>query len=140
MGVGWGGERRGGYEAALHHLKSLVGANGHLLIGEPYYESREVPEALVEYEGQLGTVDDLLGVARSVGCELEYMVTSTNADWERYICSGWHDILLWLDDNPDHPERTAVIEQLHRGQDMYLKYRRQYQGFVLQVLRPKRYE
>jgi hypothetical protein len=30
----------------------------------------------------------------------------------------------WLDDNPKSPERAAVIESFHRGQNMYFKYRR----------------
>lgn len=130
----------GGYEGTVCHLRGLVRPDGRLLVGESYYLSAEVPQALVDYEGKLDTEEGLLRIVHSVGCELEYIARSTAVEWDRYVCSGWHDTLHWLDDNPGHPDRATVIERLHRGQRMYLEHRRKYQGFALHVLRPNAYE
>ncbi len=125
----------GGFGPAISSLERFVRVGGRILIGAAFYHTKDVPQELLEYEGELATPEEMLATIRAQGCELEYMTRSGSAEWERYVCSGWHDLLRWLEDNPSTPERSAIMDAFYRGQDMYVKYRSEYQGFALYILR-----
>jgi hypothetical protein len=42
----------------------------------------------------------------------------------------------WIEGNPDHPEREEVVRHLHKSQEEYLSYGRQYLGWAMFVLAP----
>ena len=62
---------------------------------------------------------------------------SRRDDWDRYEAGNWHGLVRWLEENPAHPERGTVIEHLHRVQDEYLAYGREYMGWAMYVLVPQ---
>ncbi|MFH1085136.1 MAG: class I SAM-dependent methyltransferase [Chloroflexota bacterium] len=127
----------GGYEGTVRYLRGLVGPTGWVVVGAAYYHTHDVPQALRDYEGDLPTEPELLEQALAAGCDLAYIARSTPNDWDRYVGCGWSDILRWLDEHPDDPQRAEVIERLHRGQRVYLGLRRPHEGFALHVLRPR---
>jgi len=49
------------------------------------------------------------------------------------------DSIAWLEENPNHPDKQAVIDWYHRTQDEYLQYGRQYLGWAMYILNPIRY-
>ena len=74
--------------------------------------------------------------AHLLGFELEYVIRASQDDWDRYEAGNWHGLVRWLEDHPEHPERQAVVEHLHKVQDDYLRYGREHLGWAMYVLVP----
>jgi SAM-dependent methyltransferase len=118
------------FRNAIRHIKNAIKDDGYLLMVEPYYNSTEVPKGLIDYEGPLCTEIDLIHTIQREGFELVYMTHSDRADWDRYISSNMYYAIKWLKENQEHPERQQRIESHRRWQEMYVKYRIQYQENV----------
>ena len=78
----------GGYPAALPALAALVRPGGVVLFGEGFW-GREPSPAFLEAlggatEDELGTLEELLGHARSAGLEPNFQAVASPADWARY--------------------------------------------------------
>lgn len=54
----------------------------------------------------------------------------------RYEADNWYGLIRWLEENPEHQE---VIDHLHKTQDEYLRYIREYMGWAIYVLNPAQY-
>ena len=83
------------------------------------------------------TERELVDVVRKEDLDLAYVVRSSHDDWDTYEAGNWDGLLLWLDENPDHPERGDVIRHLHKIQDEYAGYVREYMGWAVYVLASK---
>jgi SAM-dependent methyltransferase len=99
----------GGYPAALPALAALVRPGGVVLIGEGFW-AREPSPAFLEALGgatpdELGTLDELIGHARSAGLEPVFQAVASEADWARY-------------------EETLVRNAETRGEEESLAYAR----------------
>ena len=88
-------------------------------------------EFLSEYE--------LVKVAREEGFDFQHMVRASHDDWDRYEAGNWYGLAKWIEENPDHPERQEVIDHLHKVQDEYLRWGREYCGWAVYTLTPKKY-
>ncbi|WP_292522137.1 methyltransferase domain-containing protein [Methanoculleus sp.] len=127
---------RGGFAATLDSLLSLVHDEGTIVIGDRCWRSdrtppefaREWPDVLTEYE--------ILETAREAGFDIAAVIRSNQDDWDGYESGIWQAVLSWLRENPDHPDRDFVIDYLHRIQDEYFGYGREYMGWAFFVLVP----
>ena len=79
---------------------------------------------------------ELLQITREEGFDLEYVVRASHDDWDRYETGNWYGLIRWIEENPDHPERQDVIDHLHKAQDEYLRYGREYLGWAMYILNP----
>ena len=113
--------------------------HGKIVIGEPYYTKEDVPGELVKFEGDLNNEFELMGFTREEGFEVEFVLHASRDDWDRYVSAGWYGLLQWIDTNPDHPERNYVINYLQKRQDMYFRYQREYEGWVMYILNQRKY-
>jgi len=129
----------GGYHAALQEMKKSLRPDGKIVVGEPYYTKENVPEELIKFEGDLHTEHQLMGITRDEGLDVEFVVRASRDDWDRYVSASWYSLIRWIDANPDHPERQYVIDHLHKKQDMYNRYQREYEGWVLYILNQNKY-
>ncbi len=125
-----------GFEPTLKAMRSAIKPRGRIAIGEPYWVSPDVPAKVREAEPDFLTEPELLRIIRKEGFELEYVIRSSPDDWDTYEASNWHGLILWLEENPDHPERQEVIDYLHKNQDEYAGYLRQNLGWAVYVLAP----
>ena len=57
-------------------------------------------------------------------------------DWDRYQSDDWRGLILWLEENPDHPDRDQVIRHLRQQQDEYYAYGREHIGWAMIALAP----
>jgi SAM-dependent methyltransferase len=129
----------GGYKPTIQAMKRAIRPEGRLGIGEPYWLRDKVPE---EYAAQISPVHtefELMQIAREEGFDFEYVVRASHDDWDRYEADNWHGLIRWIEENPDHPELEDVIKHLHKDQDEYLKFGREYLGWAMYVLAPRRY-
>lgn len=126
----------GGFAPALAAMTAWLTPVGRILIGERYWAkeavppsfSREWPEVLTEYE--------IFSAAREAGFEVRGVFRASPEDWDAYESSNWGGLLQWIEEHPDDPQTDEVREYLHRIQDEYAGYGREYMGFALYVLVP----
>ncbi len=129
----------GGYKPTLQAMKRAIRPGGRLGIGEPYWRKSAVPPRYAGQESAIHTELELLHISRGEGFDFEYVVRADTDDWDRYEAGNWHGLIRWLEDNPEHPERTDVIKHLHKNQDEYLGVRRECMSWAMYVLAPMAY-
>jgi SAM-dependent methyltransferase len=138
LGATWIG---GGLAGTLDLLRPAVGADGLILVGEPYWAERPPPEA---YEALGVGPDDFTSLAgtldrfEAAGISLVEMVLADGDSWDRYVAGQWWTVSRWLRTNPDHPEAPMMREFLHSSRRSYLAYNRRYLGWGVFVLTPHR--
>jgi SAM-dependent methyltransferase len=128
----------GGYRPTIHAMKDAIHADGKLVIGEPYWLTEHVPPEYAKGE-RVHTEYELLQIAHDEGFDFEYMVRASHDDRGGYEAGNWYGLVRWLEENPEHPERQEVIDHLHKIQDEYLRYGREYMGWAMYILNPINY-
>jgi len=129
----------GGYQNTIRSMKEAVKPGGKLAIGEPYWISDHTPEEYVKSEPNVHTEMELFNITREEGFDIMFMVRSSHDDWDSYEALNWYGLVKWIDENPKHPERQEVIDHLHKSQEEYFRYGRQYLGWAVFILNPKSY-
>ena len=123
---------------ALKGLKAAIHSNGRIVIGEPYWRTNQVPPEYAQSE-KVHTELEILQLIRSEGFDLEYIVRASEDDWDKYEANNWFGLVQWIEDNPEHAELGEVINFLHKIQDEYFRYGRQYLGWAMWVMNPVHY-
>jgi SAM-dependent methyltransferase len=128
----------GGFGPTLKSLKKAVRPGGKIAIGEPYWNKTPAPKEYVKrLEGYtMYTEHGLLELARAEGYDIEYIVRANLDDWDRYETGNWYGLQKWLEENPGHPDRQQVIDWLHKNQEKYLRWGREYLGWAIYLMRP----
>jgi ubiquinone/menaquinone biosynthesis C-methylase UbiE len=127
----------GDFERTVKAMKSMIKRGGKLAIGEPFWKSDTVPERFRKREATVRTEPQLLRTIRKEGFELEFVVTSSQDDWDNYMANNWRGLIAWLQENPDHPDRKDVHSKLRNEQDEYFEYIHPYMGWAVYILCPK---
>lgn len=125
----------GGYRRAIQRMAKALIDGGKIVVGEPYYTQEKVPQNLVKFEGDLHTEYQIVQISREEGFNVEFVVRASRDDWDRYASSNWYGLLRWIDENPKHPERQYVIDYLHKKQNTYFGYQREYEGWAIYILK-----
>ena len=127
-----------GFESAVAALKTAIKPSGRVLIGEPYWKGDHTPP---EYHGDepIHSEREILDIVHQHGFNIEYLIRSSDDDWAHYEASNWQGLIAWLEEHPDHPEKSEVTEWLQRQQDDYFRFGRDYLGWALYILNPIRY-
>jgi SAM-dependent methyltransferase len=126
----------GGYAEALPAMAQAMKPSGRLIVGEPHWLADDVPAAYRQNDEFAHSQAELLAMTRAAGFDVEYMVASSHDDWDRYESDVAYGFLRWLDENPEHPDRQQVLDELHQSQEVYFRYGRMYLGWAMYVLRP----
>jgi SAM-dependent methyltransferase len=128
----------GGYKPALQALKHAIRPGGKLIVGEAYWLKDSVPPELAQSQTDFHSESWLLQTTWQEGLEVEYVVRASHDDWDTYEAGNWYGLLRWIEENPAHPERQEVIDFLHESQAEYFRYGREYFGWALYLLSPRR--
>lgn len=135
LGATWIG---GGLVGTLGLMGELLEPDGHLLVGEPYWETeppadyRSEREAVQTFSHLGGTLERFA----SSGFELVEMVLSSQLEWDRYAASQWKNMRDWLARHPEDPDAQQFRQVLHRDRRAYLECGRRCLGWGIFVLRP----
>ena len=103
----------GGFRPTLRALKRAIVPGGQIVVGEPYYTQKPVPDELVAFEGEYHTEVELLEIANEEGLDLKQTFRASSDDKDWY---------------------TAFWSQ--HGQRMYTEYMRRYEGWAVYLLHP----
>jgi SAM-dependent methyltransferase len=125
-----------GFTPTIRYLRNVIRVGGSLVIGEPFYNTIEVPKELVEYEGPFYTQRELFEIARREGFEIGYHSRATRDEWDGYIFNSRSAELKEFLNLPIGPIREKRRERLHHWQDMYLQYRQEWQEIGFFTLHP----
>ena len=126
----------GGFSATLDALAGLVTDEGTIIIGDRYWRSDRVPPDFAREWPDVLTGYEILSTARDAGFDVAAVIRSSEGDWDRYESGIWQALLSWLGENPDHPDREFIVDYLHRIQDEYFGYGREYMDWAMFVLVP----
>ncbi|MBD3167876.1 MAG: methyltransferase domain-containing protein [candidate division Zixibacteria bacterium] len=127
-----------GYRHTIRALRKAIHKSGRLFVGEPIWLTDQLPKDYTD-KGPFYTSFELLKIARSEGFDYEYMSQSNFDELDRFESDNWRGILNWIRNNPGHCERNNIIKHFHKIQDEYLRYGRQYMGWLLHILAPVSY-
>ena len=126
----------GGFQPTVRAMKRAIKKGGRLGVGEPYWRHANVPLEVREQDPEIAFEPDFVRAARDEGFDLETIIRASHDDWDRYESDDWHGLILWLEENPDHPERKQVYDHLRKMQDEYFAYGREHLGWAMFVLSP----
>jgi SAM-dependent methyltransferase len=127
-----------GFGPTVRKLVQAVRPGGKIAVGEPYWLKTPAPREYVKrLEGYtMYTEHELLGLARAGKYDFDTIVRSSLDDWDRYETGNWHGLQKWLEENPRHPDRKQVIDWLHKNQEEYIRWGREYLGWAIYVMCP----
>lgn len=128
----------GGFGQTVQAMRRAITPTGRLAIGEVHWLRDGVPPQYAARNPNFHQENDLVQIARGEGFHLGYVIRSSHDDWDRYQSDNWRGWLAWLDENPHHPERKQVEAHLQAAQDDYRRYGREYVGWAMYALAPRR--
>jgi len=70
-------------------------------------------------------------VVQRHGAEVSALISASDADFERYASHHRHTTLRWVRDNPDHPDRDAVLDKSNDDWGHYLRVIRPTLGWTI---------
>lgn len=130
----------GGFKESISFMKTAINNSGKLLICEPYWLFKNTPEEIKKkIEFTIFTETELIEIVRAEDCDIEYTSHSSVEDWDYYEATQWPPVLDWLEKNTSSTEKDEVIKMFHASQDQYFGWAREYLGWGLYVIRPRRY-
>ncbi|MCM1989070.1 SAM-dependent methyltransferase [Oceanirhabdus seepicola] len=124
----------GGLKGTIRVLESFIKEDGKMIIGIPYLHQKETPKELIEFEGELHTLEEIYDISRESGCLITHIAGCTQNEWERYITWSARRDLQWLKDNPNHIDYEKKQAWIDYWYKMYFNYRKDYEGWALFVL------
>jgi ubiquinone/menaquinone biosynthesis C-methylase UbiE len=127
---------QGGFQEAVNVMQQAIKPTGRLIIGEAFLRRSSIPAEIPLWMLSFKTEAELLKRAREAELDLVYVLHSSQADWDHYESENWRGMSDWLDENPTHPNRSAVLQHLRDSQTDYVTYGREFLGWALYVFRP----
>lgn len=82
----------GGFKPTLQKMKSIIKENGIIIIGEPYYTCKDVPDELHRCEGDFHTEVELLDIIHNEGLELMFIKRASLDECDNYRASFRGDL------------------------------------------------
>lgn len=119
-----------GFVSAVERMARFAKPGGAVVVGD--LTLRQAPEVKRDERLPNDPVDTA-GVVDRHGCDVSAMISSSVADFERYVSHHRHATLRWARDNPNHPDRQAVLDKSRADWNHYLRIVRPYVGWTIYV-------
>jgi len=128
----------GGHRGTLAALQKFVRPGGLVVAGEPYWR-REPPPAYLEAEewkpDTFSSHHQNVQIGQALGLRLEYALTSTLDEWDRYEGLQWHAVAAYARAHPDDADLPIVQERIRRARETYLRWGRETLGWAVYLFR-----
>jgi len=128
----------GGLGPSLEALRGWVRPGGRILVGEGYWKCEPHPDYLAVLDATREELTDHAGnVAIGVAAGLERVasVEAAPEDWDRYEDTYAANVEVFAAENPDDPDREAMLKRIRRWRDAYQRWGRETLGFALDLFR-----
>lgn len=123
-------------EDALSSFEQTLRPEGQLIIGVPYWEkppSDAACHALGTTQDGLPNEISLRTLVTESGFDITGFRASTLAEWDAFEIAWCASRVIWLRENPNHPDVARYAEQLEKHRAMWLDGYRTYLGFAVMV-------
>ena len=123
-------------EDALSAFELTLRPEGQLILGVPYWEnspSDAACHALGTTQDGLPTEISLLTLVTGSGFDITGFRTSTLSEWDAFEIAWCASRVIWLRENPNHPDFARFAKQLEQHRTMWLDGYRTYLGFSVIV-------
>lgn len=121
---------------ALSSFEQTLWPEGQLIIGVPYWEnspSDAACHALGTTQDGLPTEISLRTLVTESGFDITGFWASTLAEWDAFEIAWCASRVIWLRENPNHPDFARYAEKLEKHRAMWLDGYRTYLGFAVIV-------
>lgn len=118
----------GGFVSAVEWMANAAKPGGAVVIGDITLKHR--PAVYTHQHLPLDPIDAASVVQRH-GAEVSALISASDADFERYASHHRHTTLRWVRDNPDHPDRDAVLDKSNDDWGHYLRVIRPTLGWTI---------
>lgn len=129
----------GGLDTTLKKMKRLVNKSGYILIGEGYWKQRPSHDYLQALggakEADLKYHDENVRVAEELGLVPLWSYVANEDDWDEYEWLYSSSIENYCHENPNDPDRVAMLERIRAWRRTYLQWGRDTLGFGLYLFR-----
>ena len=128
----------GGYDGTLAALASMTAPGGWVVSGEPFWKRAPDAEYLAALGAARATFDTHAGNALAGprhGLELAHAIVSSDDEWDRYEGLQWYAAGEWAEENPDDPDREALLARVHASRDAYLRWGRDTLGWAIYLFK-----
>lgn len=124
----------GGFENALLFLEKHIKPRGKIILGEVFYTQKDVPQELIDFEGNLLMEADIYEIALRNRYAIIFIGRDTPAEWDRYIAWSARRIVEDYRKETTPQAKAKQLEWLRKWYDMYVHYRAKYQRYAIFVL------
>ncbi|WP_158591617.1 SAM-dependent methyltransferase [Deinococcus cavernae] len=127
----------GTFSEAVAWMGAHVKPGGVLIVGDVVLNSeqavREAPQNLVGWSHLPPTLAGRCQEFQTAGVELIGLSVSSTDDWDHYTSLMWSAVDRWAAQNPEHPNRTEVLQNVQEGKVKYLNWEREHLGWAVMV-------
>lgn len=116
------------FASGITFLDQFVKPNGQLVFGRLFSKLPNPPQELIDFDGDLPTLNQIYQDLKQLGYYITAMVSDTPAQWERYIMWSAKRDLERLRQNPNDDNTATWLDKWYR---IYFEHRRQYEGWGL---------
>ena len=125
------GEEFGGLQNTILLLEKFVKAGEKLIIGTRFSKVENPPQELIDFEGELLSLNQINNIFQLNGYFITAMVSDTHNEWERYI--------MWsarrhLEELRKDTKNLSQLEWCRKWYDMYFRLRRPLEGYATFVI------
>ncbi len=128
----------GGWGETIEGMRKAIVPHGKLVIGELHWQNEYIPAPIFRNTPGTLTELELWQMAMDKGYEIEYLLRSSQEEWDNYNASNWRGLIHWIQENSSHPERDQVVKFLHTEQEEYFRYTKDNFGWAIYVLTPNK--
>ena len=125
------GEEFGGLQSTITLLEGFTKPDGKLIIGTRFSKAENPPQELIDFEGELLSLNEINAVFQSNGYFITAMASDTHNEWERYIMWSARRQLAELRKNM---KNQSQMEWCQKWYDMYFRLRRPLEGYATFVV------
>lgn len=125
------GEEFGGLQSTVTLLEGFMKPDGKLIIGTRFSKVENPPQELVDFEGELLTLNEINAVFQSNGYFITDMVSDTHHEWERYIMWSARRHLAELRKDVKNQSQMKWCQKWY---DIYFRLRRPFEGYATFVI------
>lgn len=129
----------GGVRGTLDHLRPHVRPDGHLLVGEPFWQRPPDEAALAAMEvgaDAHGDLDDVVDTVIAAGWLPVHAYVSTPEEWDDFGWACVRGLADWAASETDPAARKGVLRYMADYRDAWWQGYRGTLGFVSLLLRP----
>jgi cyclopropane fatty-acyl-phospholipid synthase-like methyltransferase len=114
-------------------LSPAVLPGGHVVVGEPYWRTLQLPDDYAERDELWTTLEGTVTIFETSGLPVVSVIASSEDDWDRYETLHWQSVERWLADNPDDPDAPDVRSRYEGNKRTHLRHRRDVLGWAIFV-------